>query len=164
MTHVKTTALIAAIIAGIGLSASADDAQGRGARPQMPSFAELDSNADGVLTPAELAAPAAARFAQADANGDGMLSADELAAMAAQARADRMIERHDSDGDGQLSAEEMPGPDGARMIDHLDKDGDGAISEDEFADARDHGPRGGRHGDRDGHRHGGRDHGPRTQR
>ena len=51
-------------------------------RPEMPAFAELDTNKDGVVTleeyAAQLKAKTLARAKEMDKNGDGILSKDEL--------------------------------------------------------------------------------------
>ena len=102
-------------------------------------FAQIDANADGQITQAELDAFAAGRFDAIDTNGDGSIDADELiAARSAQnearakARAEKMIERADENGNGVLEQEEMKQRDSNKMIERLDKDGDGSISEQEF--------------------------------
>ena len=102
-------------------------------------FAQIDANADGQITQAELDAFAAGRFDAMDTNGDGSIDADELiAARAAQnearakARAEKMIERADENGNGVLEQEEIKRRDSNKMIERLDKDDDGSISEQEF--------------------------------
>lgn len=151
----KVLLLTTAIAIGFGVqAASADDRRG-----QLPSFEELDANADGVITLDELEAQAAARFAEADTDGDGGLSAEEILAQRqaeqlerAQDRAERLVDRLDDNGDGLVQVEELA--DGRRSLDRMfervDADEDGAISEEEFAEARDrmgdrrNGPRDGR--------------------
>lgn len=146
----KTTFLIAAIAAGITLAATVDAREGRLARADMPTFEQLDANADGSITLAEVEAARTAgageRFAATDTNGDGALSADELIAAAGEAREGRMaervatrIERADTNGDGVLQADEIQsrgegrGPNVERMFDRVDANDDGAISEEEYA-------------------------------
>ena len=109
------------------------------------SFEQLDTNADGQLTKAEMQAQKAAQFAKTDSNGDGMLSADEMQARSKERlgmrmsrrigkRVGKMIERHDANGDGMLSLSEMQDmPRGKGLFQRLDADGDGAISAQEFA-------------------------------
>ena len=90
-------------------------------------FTTLDADKDGKVTQAEVDAHKAARVAEVDANADGLLSADELSQMQIKAMTERantmaaaMIERLDSDADGLLSAAEMaaaPGP--SMMIDKM---------------------------------------------
>ncbi len=150
----KTTVLMAAMIAGFMLPALDASAEGRG---QHPDFATLDADADGAVTMAEMEAHGNARFVDADTDGDGMLSQSELAAQvegrAAQAL-ERMLSRLDANGDGNISIDELPdrGDRVARMFENADKDESGALSAEEFEDAR---PQRGRDG------HGGRDHGDR---
>jgi len=151
----KTLLLMTAMAIGFGVQgAQAEDRRGH-----LPSFEELDANADGVVTLEELEAQAVARFQGVDTDGDGGISAAELLAQReidevqrAQDRADQLVERLDDDGDGLIQAEEMA--DGRRSLDRMfervDADEDGAISAEEFADARDrmgerrNGPRDGR--------------------
>lgn len=146
----KTTALIAAMIAGVALPAVAED------RRSGPAefFAALDTDGDGKVSIAELEAAKASRFAEMDADGDGFISAEELVQGQQMRRAERMLKRLDKDGDGLLSAEELQPK--APDLSDLDKDGDGFISEEEFREgAREHrgerGKRGRRGGCDDGH-------------
>lgn len=165
MTNLRVSLLTTAIAAG--LFASAVDAKPRGGMErERPSFTELDTNSDGVLSQEELQAPMQERFAAADTNGDGALSAEELAEAAQTRRAERMVQRLDQNDDGLIQAEEMMAGRGDRSpMERIDVDGNGEISEEEFADAQErHGDRGDRrgkrghghgHGDRDGRGHGG---------
>ncbi|WP_143520859.1 EF-hand domain-containing protein [Puniceibacterium antarcticum] len=143
-TAMKTTNWITgALVAAMGLTAVAAQAQGTGPgdhdehRGMM--FGAFDGNGDGKLTPEEMAARAAERFAKADSDGDGMLSVEEMNAAAAERIAERnakMIERMDQDGDGMLSLEEIRGRrDPAQIFKRLDKNSDGVLSEKEFAEA-----------------------------
>jgi Ca2+-binding EF-hand superfamily protein len=126
---------------------------------QRPTFAELDSNADGQVTTEEIAAAATARFTATDINADGQLSFDELKA-AGMVKAESMVEqmarmhiaRQDVDNSGALSAEEASNDDRmAKMIDHLDTDNDGKISAAEFEAMKDgRGKHGRDHGQGDG--------------
>lgn len=106
-----------------------------------PSFEEMDTNSDGMLTPDEMEGWKDLRFKRADANNDGMLSAEEMseqAKMTSYKIVKRIIEHKDSNGDGMLSAEELAtghkgkAAMGKRIFAHLDTDGDGAISPEEF--------------------------------
>ena len=164
-TTILTSLTVAAIAIGsVAVAHGNGDRGDRGARGPMmdrPEFSELDTNADGQLSPEELTAPRDARFAEADANGDGLLSAEEMAAQVEAQRQDRaargverMIERMDANDDGQLSLEEMTARrDGKGMFERLDADEDGVISEEEFAkfEMRGDKMRGGKKGHGRGH-------------
>jgi Ca2+-binding EF-hand superfamily protein len=139
-TTVSALALVGAVlVAGIGTGAMAEmgpEGHGDDRGPKlMEMFSGIDTDQDGKVTQAELAAHRAAMFTAADTNGDGLLSTDELAARElarfSETMADRtarMLERQDDNGDGSLSADEIgDGP----MEDHfarIDSDNDGAIS------------------------------------
>lgn len=109
-------------------------------------FAEVDTDKDGRLSEAELAAHRAARFARADANGDGFLTREELASAIQERMADRIdrmaghvIVAKDDDGDGKLSEAEMaPGEGAGRMFGRADADGDGFLSPGELEEMRAH--------------------------
>lgn len=181
----KTTLLMSAILAGLIVTAA--DAQDRNAgfpRGGM-DFATLDADADGMLTPEDMATLQADRFAAADTDADGALSEAEMIARATAEATGRMaarmaertaamIERMDANGDGLLQADEMvEGPEHGmeRMFARFDTDEDGAISEAEFDAAQAKmAERGEGRGDREGRRdhdggrhHGGGDHGPRDR-
>jgi Ca2+-binding EF-hand superfamily protein len=152
--HTLTAALIAALLATTAVSAApgGDRAGLRGG----PDFTQLDTDGDGSLTAADLAAAAEDRFARADTDADGRITQDEWQAAAEARAADRdtrraqaMLERRDANGDGALTLEELTSGDrAARMLSRLDTDGDGAVSQAEFDAA----PRRGGHGPRGGQR------------
>jgi len=124
----------------IGLGAGAVMAQGghRGG-PQLPSFEQLDTDGDGMLTQAEMQNSAQAKFNENDTNGDGMLSVEELTAAADRERdrrVERLLERKDTNGDGMLSLEEMAPQNGDRLFERADTDGDGTISLEEWEAAK----------------------------
>jgi hypothetical protein len=139
----------ATLLAGAMATTAMADRGERGAGMRMgggmPPFAEVDADADGKITKAEMQAWRAARVAGLDADSDGFLSREEVKAHAmrgAEARADSMVARmfdtRDSDGDGKLGVAEMMVPPGAgRMFDRIDADGDGAITQAEIGAARD---------------------------
>ena len=150
----KTTALVAAIVAGFAVSAAeAHDRSGAGF--EMPAFEDIDANGDGGVSLAEVEtfmdAQRAARFAAADTNGDGGLSIDEMTAAVSAERAERMAERLterlekvDANGDGLLQADEIAaarddrgrrGPSPERMFERADADADGVLSAAEYSDA-----------------------------
>ena len=127
-------ALLAATLVGPALAQSGPEG-GPGGK-LMETFAEIDTNADGQISPEEIDAHRAARFAAADANQDGALDATELAAMQRAEmeamlarRAAMMIERHDDNGDGTLSADELGEGPLERRFAILDTDNDGLISQ-----------------------------------
>ncbi len=145
--------LTTAILTG-GLSVAQADSHmgkmGKGMGMQH-SFQELDADADGKITPEEMANHMQARFEGADSDGDGALSKDELVARMTErqaermaAYADHMIERHDANKDGKLSPDEMQARNNGKMFKKMDTDGDGAISEEEFTEMR------GKHGQHHG--------------
>lgn len=125
----------------------------RGGMRGGADFSELDTNGDGVLTSADLAAAAEERFAGLDADGDGQITQSELAAAADQREQDRrerrlsaMLERFDADSNGTLSLEELSAGDRAgRMLERADADGDGQITKAEFESIEKRGRHGGGH-------------------
>jgi len=152
----KTPLLMAAIAAGITLAASAEArGEGGGRAAHMPTFEDLDLNADGNVTLEEIQAAGRARnaerFTEVDANGDGALSADEMLAHANEQRAERLadqiaerIEKADTNGDGLLQQSEIQaqaaeraegrrGERGERMFERFDANEDGQLSAEEFA-------------------------------
>lgn len=63
------------------MSAFADDRPApppNGDRPEPPSFSDIDTNGDGVLTKDELKGPFLQDFDKLDVDGSGSLSEDEL--------------------------------------------------------------------------------------
>ncbi|MGR3503314.1 EF-hand domain-containing protein [Pseudaestuariivita sp.] len=169
MTKFGTHYLAIALLGGASLTLAAGDLAAKEPRAQVaPAFEELDADADGSVTAAELeafgAARWAARFAAIDTDGNGAVSAEELAAAAdkraavrSARHAARMIERLDADGDGALSLAELAERGGSdrrggdraeRLLSRADTDGSGALSEAEYSAAldkmkarRDGGPR-----------------------
>lgn len=99
---------------------------------------QLDTDADGKVTKAEVEAFRADRLARYDADKDGSLSQVEMAGLfmeitkPMQVRGFQML---DANGDGKVSAAEIANP-MDRMFTAMDDNGDGAISPD------DHGRRG----------------------
>jgi len=140
ITVLRTALAAMVVVGGVGsLHAESEMKNMRHGMGMQPSFEELDADADGKITPEEMAAQMQARFEGADGNGDGALSRDELIARMTErqaeriaAHADHMIERHDTDGDGMISPDEMKAGRDGRMFKRADTDGDGAISKAEF--------------------------------
>lgn len=124
-------------------------------------FAAADTDGDGLLSPAEMAAQRIARggkraarlLERFDADKNGALDAAELEQAAAGRggkRANRMLKRLDADADGKLSLEEMAGGrDTAKIFTRLDVDNNGILSAEEFAKLRQHGKRRHRASDND---------------
>jgi len=134
-----TRFLITAILVGGGLNLAAMGALAQETPRERPSFAQLDTDGNGEITPDEMQARGDMRFGRIDTDGSGTLSKDELVAAAAQRaerRADRMLAQLDTDGDNVLSPDEMrttrQGNRTARMFERVDTDGSGSISEAEF--------------------------------
>ncbi|MCV6584347.1 MAG: EF-hand domain-containing protein [Marinibacterium sp.] len=138
-------AVFMALIVSTGLAVSAVSAEAKGGHGTRASFAELDANNDGALTPDEMKAHHAGRFEATDTDGDGLLSVEELmirTSKDAEARVQAMIARFDANKDGMLSRDELPAP-GAkhekranRFFEKADADGNGALSQEEFDTAR----------------------------
>ncbi|MEM9550481.1 MAG: calcium-binding protein [Pseudomonadota bacterium] len=137
----KNANFMALIVSG-AVILSVGAALAHGPRGPMPSFSELDANADGELTEQELQNHRSVRFQSLDADSNGSVTVEELDQNMrdnARDRAERIVERLDANGDGALSEDEMaPRRDRAgRMFDRIDADNSGTISEDEFETARD---------------------------
>lgn len=133
----KPTVLIAAIAAGLTLTAMDVSAAWRGPQHDAPDFATLDADGSGTVTVVEIEAASQARFDAVDTDGNGALSLAEVVAARdndVTRHAERMISWMDENGDGELQADEMTrrGPDAERMMSHADTDEDGVISEEEF--------------------------------
>lgn len=114
--------------------------------PTKYSRQPLDANGDGVVTREEAQAHPrmAAQFDAADTNKDGQLDAAELAALReairteARARADARWAAADTNGDGAISREEAQKsmPRLAENFDKFDANGDGRIERSEMHNFR----------------------------
>jgi Ca2+-binding EF-hand superfamily protein len=148
MKKILLSSTAALTLLAIGTSAAfAEGGQRRGG-PERPSFEQLDTNGDGVITLEEIQAKAGDKFAESDTNGDGLLDVAELTAAAERERSqmiERMMEKKDTNGDGMLSQEEMAPRNPERLFERADTDGNGAISLEEWEAAKKNmrGPRGG---------------------
>ena len=109
------------------------------------SFAELDSDSDGMITAEDIEAYQEARFNNIDTDGDGMISLAEWETNFAEDASERkksrlasMFDRMDANDDEMISAEELPSKrmNFDRILEKLDQDGDGAISEEEFNEGK----------------------------
>ncbi|GGD06550.1 hypothetical protein GCM10011342_14280 [Aquisalinus flavus] len=94
-------------------------------------FERVDTNGDGVITPAERDAAKLAMFIELDADGNGYVTEEEMKA-AQEARRTGMKERM-----AERIAERRAGAgnearDRGNPVDRLDTDGDGVISQAEF--------------------------------
>lgn len=111
-------------------------------------FERWDSNADGVVTRAEVEAGAAERarkmFDSLDADGDGNLTraeadqARETRHDAMRGKAEERFRTADTNGDGSLSKEEAEKamPHVARNFERLDANKDGTVSAEELRSLR----------------------------
>lgn len=101
-------------------------------------FAAMDSDGDGEITPKEKSdGMRAMRFARLDADSDGMISqAEFMAANTGHRWGGKGFSRMDDDGNGRLSSAEMSKMT-ERMFGHLDDNGDGVVGADELQSMRD---------------------------
>lgn len=121
-------------------------------------FTALDSDQNGGISKAEMAANALKRAQDMDANKDGSISQEELiasvkarkggdsekAAKRGAKRAERMLEHADSNNDGVVSVTELSQARTKRldrMFAKLDKDDSGEISQEELQAAKKRGKR-----------------------
>jgi Ca2+-binding EF-hand superfamily protein len=142
-SSVAALALLGTVVASVayaekGYGGGMGDGMGDRGGMLLEMFDAIDTDSDGKLSMAELAAHRLAEFTAADTNSDGALDATEMAthqqarmeAMMAE-RAARMIENRDNDGNGSLSADEFGEGPGQQHFARLDTDNDGAISREE---------------------------------
>ena len=100
---------------------------------------QVDANADGAVTKAEIEAHRANKFASADTNGDNLVSASEFEEFSIAERERKQAERRakrfaklDANGDGMITADEHAAADDKRvdrLFERMDADGDGVITE-----------------------------------
>jgi len=109
----------------------------------MINFDQADLNDDGQLTKQELEQYAQAQFVTSDTNQDGFLDSAELAAEMSKRmnerlkqNGERMISKLDENGDSKLSFDELNNrmaKRGDKMFDRMDRNDDGTLSADELA-------------------------------
>lgn len=139
MKNITVTALAVSIAVGSVGFATVVAANQRG--PNLPSFEELDTNNDGVITQAEIDAIGEAKFAESDVNGDGFLDSEELQLQMQARQMERRGggERGPKEGKGpaqdQGNAEMVQSQQAERlemaathMLQRADTDGDGMLS------------------------------------
>jgi Ca2+-binding EF-hand superfamily protein len=141
---IRTTVLASLTLLAIGVSAAAHEGkecEGDGKRDPAAFIKRFDKNGDGKLEVSELPDRMRTWLGAADTNKDGVITTAELAAHRAAMDAERrdpnaMIKRFDANGDGRLALSEVP----ERMREHLasaDTDGNGYLSVQELTAARD---------------------------
>lgn len=140
LTLAKSLLLAAGVAVVLAPAAGFAKGEGRGHGPRI-DFETLDTDGNGEVTKAEMAAAADARFAESDTDGDGFLTKEEISEKAgkrAEKRMNRMFEHRDADKDGKLSMAELR-PDQERMdkrFSRVDADNSGGISKAEFEAAK----------------------------
>ncbi len=144
---VLTALAVSIAVGGLGLSTMAS-AKSRGGN--MPSFADFDTDGNGIITQAEIDAIGAAKFAESDTNGDGFLDTDELSAKMTDRGENRRGGGRGHGGNGQKGQHGGEGQQGngdpelmeaqraermelatTHMLQRADTDGDGKLSMDE---------------------------------
>ena len=149
MRRTTIVLLSAAALGGTALAAATAAAGGgwgspHGGRASM-LLEQLDTNGDGKLTQAEIAAARRDRPPRFDTGGDGALTLAEYEALWLDAMRRMMVRQfqaNDTDGDGRVTVEEFQ----ARFSDlvvELDRNGDGELTRDELRPQRHAGRRGG---------------------
>lgn len=118
---------------GLMLGLSAAGAREPGLPAGEKTFARVDQDHDGKITPAELAPKAGKRFMRLDADKDAVVTRAEVEAWLSalmQRRRDRIMERMDADKDGRITAAEVEGyVDGLARAADSDRDGGVTLAE-----------------------------------
>jgi Ca2+-binding EF-hand superfamily protein len=121
--------------------------------PLAEKFADLDGDADGSLSRAELEAAVAAKMEKMKAHHA------EMKDMTPEQHAAKMLEKLDKNGDGSVAKDEVAGTKMEKKFEHLDVNGDGTITSEEMVETvKAHHEKMSEHGK--GH-HGGKGHGPK---
>ena len=111
------------------------DMRGKWPRWGMMSLDRLDKDANGDVTFDEFSAAMDKRMSEADTNGDGKLTVAEIAAeiekMRTERMAQRLVDRFDTDGDGVLTKAEIESRQ-KKVFALLDRNDDGKIEKSEL--------------------------------
>lgn len=132
MIRILATALAATLAVGAASAQQMDTAKA------VERMRAADSNSDGAVTKAELAAHRAEQFKRIDRDGDGYLTESDTqqlkrfaSRMPPGMEPEQLVARFDANADGKVSeAEFANGPTPA--FDAVDADGDGVATEAEF--------------------------------
>lgn len=123
-------ALSVTLIAGPAVAQNASETQ-----PQSRWMRLLDTDKDGKVTNAEIAAEQKRLMTAADVDGDGTLSVEEFRRRGRwfqSLHVTTLFDLMDANGDKTLSADEISAP-SQRWLSRYDANNDGAISDDELA-------------------------------
>ena len=134
--HVLTLSAICTALLVTAAPGFADDGQEKGQRERGKSrtVVLLDTDGDGKVIAAEIAAEQERLLAAADVNADGKLSVEEFRRRGRWFRelgATTLFDLMDADGDQTLSLAEIQAP-SQRWLTRYDRNGDGAIEPSEL--------------------------------
>ncbi len=109
MIHFTSLFLTMTTVMTVGTATVSSPAEGAKKQGAKDRFAQLDTNADGVLSQDEFVAghdaaqaeQATKRFKKADTDGDGVLSREEFRAFAKKAGKGKQKSRPGGEGEGQ---------------------------------------------------------------
>ena len=134
----KKTLLLTALLGStviVAMAMTGADARDGDFSPKN-RFERADTNGDGLISPSEASAQAAARIADADANGDGGASEKELRAFARKTRDEfRQHMKGDQNDDGVVSRDEFM-TQAEKRFTLVDANGDNVLDEEERKRAR----------------------------
>ena len=126
--------LMATLALGLATVAEPAAAHGRGGHGYDRFVGLLDTDGDGKVSLAEIAAEQSRLLGAADVDGDGKLSVAEFRRrghLFQSLRATTLFDLLDANGDGELSIEEISEP-SKRWFLRYDADGDGKLEEQEL--------------------------------